>query len=272
MQLSDSGQAGPNILFRADLDALPIEETIDLTYSSKNKNTSHKCGHDGHMTLVASLAQAWQEQNKKIGKLGLLFQHAEEQGEGAIEIVKDEAFRQWQADMIFGFHNIPGIAEQTVICIKDTFACTSKGIKFTYSGTTSHAGEPHLSHSPMPALLDLYNKAHDIVSDAFDDKFFLATPVFFNLGRENYGISPGNGCVAFTLRSKHARILKKKESQLIEHAEHLAKIHKLSLDIESKEYFPATTVNSKLMSLIDAAAKSVQLTVHNYDMKRHESS
>ncbi|MCI5071535.1 amidohydrolase [bacterium] len=261
----DSGQPGPNIVFRADLDALPIKETIELTYSSKNKNISHKCGHDGHMTLVASLAQAWQEQNKKIGKLGLLFQHAEEQGEGAIEIVKDEAFKQWQADMIFGFHNIPGIAEQTVVCIKDTFACTSKGIKFIYSGKTSHAGEPHLSRSPMPALLDLYNKALDSVSDAFDDNFFLATPVFFNLGHENYGISPGNGCAAFTLRSKHSNILKKKESQLIEHAKYLAKMHKLTLDIESKEYFPATTINSKLIPLIDAAATATQLKVHNKD-------
>ena len=49
-------QKGPSVLFRAELDALPIPETCTLTYSSEDKETGHKCGHDGHMAILLGLA------------------------------------------------------------------------------------------------------------------------------------------------------------------------------------------------------------------------
>lgn len=56
-----------NIGFRADLDALPIDETIELEYGSKTENVAHKCGHDGHSTMVAGIAQfITQLKNRKI--------------------------------------------------------------------------------------------------------------------------------------------------------------------------------------------------------------
>ena len=72
----DSGKPGPFILFRTEIDALPIDEENNLNYRSKNKGISHKCGHDGHATIVAGMA-AWIKNNPPLtGKAGLLFQPA----------------------------------------------------------------------------------------------------------------------------------------------------------------------------------------------------
>src|SRR6056297_1251757 len=51
-------EKGPTVLFRCDLDALPIDEINEINYKSRNEGVGHKCGHDGHMTILAGLAEA----------------------------------------------------------------------------------------------------------------------------------------------------------------------------------------------------------------------
>ena len=67
-------EAGKTIVFRAELDALPILEKSSLSYASTNKNVSHVCGHDGHMAILAGLAQKLANETPKYGKIVLLFQ------------------------------------------------------------------------------------------------------------------------------------------------------------------------------------------------------
>src|SRR5690625_2016189 len=75
---------GKTLLFRAELDALPIQEqNPELSYASKTKGVSHKCGHDGHMTILLGLAQKLLQEKDFSGKILLLFQPSEENGKGA---------------------------------------------------------------------------------------------------------------------------------------------------------------------------------------------
>lgn len=73
----DSKKDGPEVLFRTDMDALPIEDKIDKEYRSKKKNIGHKCGHDGHLTMMLGLADKINENGLEKGKVHLLFQPAE---------------------------------------------------------------------------------------------------------------------------------------------------------------------------------------------------
>ena len=88
----DSGRSGPGTLFRAELDALPIQEVNDLAHRSCFDGVSHKCGHDGHMAILLALGKQLSERRPASGKVMLAFQPAEETGEGANRYVYDEAF------------------------------------------------------------------------------------------------------------------------------------------------------------------------------------
>ena len=89
----DSQQPGPSILLRAELDALPIPETIRLPHGSKQPGVAHKCGHDGHMAILDGVAARLAEQSIARGRVGLLFQPAEESGAGAAAVLADRLFR-----------------------------------------------------------------------------------------------------------------------------------------------------------------------------------
>ena len=101
-------KSGPSITIRCELDALPIQEENTFSHQSKNKGISHKCGHDGHMAIVAGLIFWIKEQKFKSGKIILLFQPAEETGQGAYQIIEDSRFQKLNTDYIFALHNIPG--------------------------------------------------------------------------------------------------------------------------------------------------------------------
>ncbi len=80
----DSGVAGPTVLFRAELDALPIEEQNDVEWSSVIAGKSHVCGHDGHMTMLLGLGQLISRTPVARGRIVLLFQPQKKtvQGQG----------------------------------------------------------------------------------------------------------------------------------------------------------------------------------------------
>lgn len=105
----DSQVDGPAILFRAELDALPICETNNFAYKSVMEGVSHKCGHDGHCTTLLGLAQVLNLNTLKKGKVYLLWQPAEETGVGAESMLRDEVYvANIKPDFVFAFHNIPG--------------------------------------------------------------------------------------------------------------------------------------------------------------------
>ena len=115
----DSGKPGKNVILRAELDALPIQEVNKLSYKSVNDGVSHKCGHDGHMVILLAVAE-WLNANlnRLNGKVYLLFQAAEETAAGARAVLADSRFRALEPDYIFALHNLPGFKRHTLIIRK----------------------------------------------------------------------------------------------------------------------------------------------------------
>ncbi len=258
----DSQKPGPHIMFRADLDALPIHESIALPYSSHNAGVSHKCGHDGHMTLVASLASWWQSKERRQGKLGLLFQHAEELGEGAQELITDNHLQGWGADKIFGFHNLPGFAENTVVVAQgDTFASASCGLKLEFAGRSSHAAEPEKALTPIKLMQELLTFGEDLQRLPSSTDFLQITPVGFRMGGENYGVTPGDGELYFTLRSYRDKVLQQGLEQILALAANSGSKMGITVKHTIKESFPALSVDPELSKLVTVQAKSCGFSV-----------
>src|SRR5690606_22892143 len=83
----DSGRPGATVLFRAELDALPIAEISDIPYRSTVEGKGHMCGHDGHMAILAALGRQFGRRRPAAGRVVLMFQPAEETGNGAAGVV-----------------------------------------------------------------------------------------------------------------------------------------------------------------------------------------
>ena len=149
---------GKTILFRCELDALPIKEQNDFDYKSLVENVAHKCGHDGHMTILSGLASLFKNQKPEKGKVVFLFQPAEETGEGAKRVVDDKNFRRIKPDYVFALHNLPGFPLGSVAVKTGIFAAASKGMIVKLYGKTSHASEPKNGITPTPATASITEK------------------------------------------------------------------------------------------------------------------
>jgi amidohydrolase len=99
---------GKSILFRCELDALPIQEMNSFNYKSVYEGVSHKCGHDGHMAILCGLGKKLYENPIEKGTVMLLFQPSEEDGKGAKRVLHDSKFKEIKPDFAFALHNLPG--------------------------------------------------------------------------------------------------------------------------------------------------------------------
>lgn len=250
---------GPTILVRADMDALPIEEVNTFGHKSRNPGVSHKCGHDGHSAVLAGLALALAHKPLNAGRVVLLFQPEEETGQGAAKVIADEAFRMIQPDFALAWHNLPGYEKAAVVLREGPFAAASTGMIVKIAGASSHAAHPEQGNSPAAMLAEAMLQLPRIPSlkaDLFQD-FALATIIHAKLGEVAFGTNPGKAVLMATLRTflnADMKVLKKQAEIL---CKTLAEEHKLKIEIEWTEEFPATINNPDLVKTIARVSENL---------------
>jgi len=264
------GIGGPTIVIRCELDALPIYEENDLVYRSIASGVSHKCGHDGHMAMVASLSEWLDRVHYDQGTVILLFQPAEETGKGAEQILNDPIFRSWKPDYIFALHNIPGVPMHQVIIPPGYFSATVQSLIISLKGVTSHAAEPEQGVNPSTAIADIILGCDRLNnSDTGSSEFAVLTPVHIKVGEQNYGISPGSGEIHYTIRTwseEHLSHLKKELSGLVQAA---VRQYDLETQLEWIEYFPGSINDASCMEIIKQAGRQngLDLSLRDHPFK-----
>ncbi|MDN5789002.1 MAG: amidohydrolase [Pseudorhodobacter sp.] len=257
--------AGRTVMFRAELDALPIYEVNDLPYRSQRDGVGHKCGHDGHMTILAGLALHLRDRPQR-GRVVLLFQPDEETGTGAQACATHPNFAQVIPDFVFALHNLPGYTLGQVIVKEGVFASAVKYMAIRMSGKESHSAQPETGASPAFALAELTLAAREIQAQ-FDDPsaYALIVPVFTQMGVQSSGVCPGSGEVHFTLRAGDGRMVAAMWRDLSERAKMIAEKYGLLIEFETKEEFAATSNATEAVQLIKQAAKAADLDVTTID-------
>jgi amidohydrolase len=226
---------------RAELDALPIHEAEgNVPHQSIHKGTAHLCGHDGHMVMVLSLLEYLSINRPVYGSVMLLFQPAEETGEGAEQLLKDEQFLNNLPDEIIGLHNIPGEPLGKLLISHSHFAAASKGLKLFFKGSTAHAAEPEKGKNPAFAIARLINYIDQLESSNKQNEYAIATIVHLKVGEVAFGVSPADGVIMLTIRSFTDGALNQLTDQLLQKAHDLAKEFALTFYHEETEAFPAT--------------------------------
>jgi len=246
----DSGVEGPTVLFRAELDALPIEELSDASWVSTISGKGHLCGHDGHMTMLLALGRLIARNPITKGRVILMFQPAEEDGSGARSVVADPAFQDIKPDWAFAIHNEPGRPFGFVSTRAGLINCASLGLEIKLTGKTAHAADPETGVSPAPAVAKLIPLLGALgTGGALDDDFRLVTVTHVNIGDPTFGIAPADAVIYATLRTTHDNAMAAIEADARSIATKVAREDGLTVGFEIYDNFAA--------SINDAAATEV---------------
>ena len=137
--------SGRSIGFRADMDALPIQEVNDLPHASTIPGKMHACGHDGHTSMLLGAAKYLAETRNFDGKIVLAFQPAEEGGGGARAMIDAGLMDKWNVEEIYGMHNMPGLPiGEFAVRTGPQMACPDK-FEIIVHGKGGHGAMPHKS-------------------------------------------------------------------------------------------------------------------------------
>lgn len=255
-------EAGPTVLLRCELDALPIAETIQADYRSIDDGVSHKCGHDGHMAILAAVGAQLAAKRPSRGRVVLLYQPAEENGEGAVGVVQDPKFAEITPQFAFALHNLPGFALGKVIIRAGTFTSASRGMAVRLSGTTAHAAQPETGLSPTRAMCRIIQNLPALPTGTVPpDETALVTVVGSVLGQKSFGVAPGKAEIWATLRSEIDDTM----SKVVRYAEQVvhesASASSLNVDIKYEEIFSATVNSQPAVELVRSAIGSDSLLI-----------
>jgi len=214
----DGAEPGPTLMFRAELDGLPIAEISDIPHRSAAAGRGHMCGHDGHMASLAAFARGLGRQRPQRGRAVVLFQPAEENGAGAAAVVADPKFRDISPDFAYAYHNMPGMPLGHAGLSEGPANCASRGIRILLTGKTAHASMPEQGVSPMVAVARLMPALTDLGSGGgLDENFAMVTITHSRMGEPAFGIAPGEAEVWGTLRT----LIDARMDDLVERAERL---------------------------------------------------
>lgn len=241
------------IAFRADMDALPIEEDDTLRYHSKNAGVSHKCGHDGHCAALCGLALELDAAETN-ADIYLIIQPGEEIGKGAV--LCRELLRQEEITQIYAFHNLSGYPEKSIVYRSGLTQPASEGLRICFEGLSSHASAPEEGKNPAEVIARVVLHALELAEDQ-SDGMLLCTITGIKLGAGDFGISPGDGELCMTLRAEEESRMKALEEQIIEYAREEAHKCGIRMDSSIHDYFPETRNHAQCLDAVIGAASDL---------------
>jgi amidohydrolase len=150
--------------FRADMDALPIEEGTGLPHASTHPGAMHACGHDGHTAILLGSAFELARTRNFSGSVVLLFQPAEEGGGGARAMVADGVMERWGIDEVYGLHNLPGLPIGSFAIRSGTLLAATDFFDVQIRGQGAHGAMPHTGVDPTLAAAAVVMALQSIVA------------------------------------------------------------------------------------------------------------
>jgi amidohydrolase len=233
-----AGDDKPTIAFRADFDALPVEDLIDKPYRSRFRGVAHKCGHDGHAACLAGLCLET-DQNGADKNIVFIFQHAEEIGEGgqpASAVIPEKDVKE-----IYAFHNYAGGPPFTAITRGGAIQnCASTGMSIYLTGRRSHSSEPENGNNPAFAISKMALKIPELAARERWTGPVFATINNVEVGEDSFSFSPGDGVLRTNLRAERDMELNILKDEVEKFAKETAAEHGLEVRFEYRDSFPET--------------------------------
>ena len=160
---------GPTILYRADMDALPIQEENEAEYVSRAAGKMHACGHDGHTAIALGIAKVLIKHREQLGgRVKFVFQPAEEVGNGASSMIEDGALESPAPDRSLGIHLWNDLEVGTVSVVDGPTMSGAGVFEITVTGKGGHGAMPHQTADPIVCSAQIIVALQSIVSRNVD--------------------------------------------------------------------------------------------------------
>ena len=163
--LIEGKHKGPTILWRADVDALPIPEKSNEPFASKNENVMHACGHDAHIAIALGIASVLMDKRDSLrGNVRFVFQPAEEECGGALACIADGVLDTPKVERVLGLHISADIGLGQVNVMPGPFFAAPTAFELEIRGRGGHAAAPHQTIDSVVVAAHVITALQTVVS------------------------------------------------------------------------------------------------------------
>jgi len=247
---------GKTLMLRCDIDAIP-----------SGSSAAHLCGHDGHSAVMAGLIPFLKIHPPMAGRVILLFQAAEETGQGAKALLNDTHFLSMKPDFIIGMHNLPGFEKNSIVFKNNEFAMASNGVLARLLGKKCHAAEPEKGINPAAAVADFIGELQRMNESVNTEaNFQFATITHIRVGETTFGTAAADAEIWITLRASTDRALFAMNKTLAEKLFFVSEKYGLGSEISVSDCFPATINHQECVTIIENAVSTTGLQINRLQL------
>jgi len=256
-----SGSGSKTIGLRADMDALPIQETSKHAYSSKHPGVMHACGHDGHTTMLLGAAEELANSLDFDGTVIFIFQPNEENGLGAKAMLNEGILSSFPISEIFALHNLPGTETGRIITRKGLICSSESLFEISLKGQGGHASMPHVGRDTISVGSEIIQSLQNIISKklAPGSGSVLSVTEFTSDGARN--VLPGNSLIKGDVRSRNKEDRLEIKRLMGTLVEGISDAHEITGEVYFETEFVETINSSDQTETVIAVAEELGLSL-----------
>jgi amidohydrolase len=243
--LEGRGGPGRRVGLRADMDALPMDETTNLPYRSTIPGRFHGCGHDGHTTMLLGAARYLAETRDFPGTAIFVFQPAEEGLGGARAMLADGLFERFPCDEIYGLHNSPYLEAGQISVFPGPAMAGADFFDIRIKGRGSHGAMPHNGRDPVVVALTLAGALQTIVSRNANPLEAAVLSITQVHAGSAYNVIPEEATLAGTIRTFSPELATLIRDRMREIAAGLAISFAVEIDVDIRSIFDVLVNHSE---------------------------